>query len=167
MKKLLLAFFALIIFISFYSCRVKDNACGFELDPSIKAPDSEITKLQDYITTNSITATKHSSGLFYNIVNEGIGNAPGQCSQVGITYIGALTNGTEFDRSNTNVFYQLGVFIYGWRVGMPLIKKGGKIKLYVPPALGYGQTDIKNSSGAVIIPKNSILVFDINLNEVN
>lgn len=167
MKKILLFSAALFFFLSFYSCRVKDNGCGFDLDLSIKAPDSEIVRLDNYITSNTINATKHSSGLYYKINTDGAGTAPGQCTQVGVTYVGTLTNGTEIDRSNTNVFFQLGSLIYGWRIGIPLIKKGGKIRLYIPPTFGYGQTDIKNSSGVVTIPKNSILIFDINLNEVN
>lgn len=167
MKKILLASVALFLFLSFYSCRVRDNGCGFELDPSIKAPDSEIVRLDDYISTNTITATKHSSGLYYSITADGAGAAPGQCTQVGVTYIGTLTNGTEFDRSNSNVFFQLGSLIYGWRIGIPLIKKGGKIRLYLPPSFGYGQKDVTDGLGAVTIPRNSILIFDVNLNEVN
>ena len=167
MKKILLAFFVLFLFLNFYSCRVRDNGCGFDLDPSIKAPDSEIVRLDNYISTNAIAATKHSSGIYYNISTDGVGASPGQCTQVGVTYVGTLINGAEFDRSNSNVFYQLGSLIYGWRIGIPLIKKGGKIRLYLPPSFGYGQTDVKNSSGVVTIPKNSILIFDVNLNEVN
>lgn len=167
MKKILLASVALFLFLSFYSCRVRDNGCGFELDPSIKAPDSEIVRLVSYISTNAITATKHPSGIYYKITTDGAGAVPGQCTQVGVTYVGTLTTGAEFDRANANVFFQLGSLIYGWRIGIPLIKKGGKIRLYIPPSFGYGQTDVKNAAGAVTIPKNSILIFDINLNEVN
>ncbi|HET9056795.1 MAG TPA: FKBP-type peptidyl-prolyl cis-trans isomerase [Chitinophagaceae bacterium] len=167
MKKILLTCFALFLFFVFNSCRKRDNGCALELDPAIKAPDSEIVRLQNYITSNNITATQHPSGIFYDIITQGSGNVPGQCTQVGVTYVGTLSSGVEFDRSNTTVFYQLGGFIYGWRIGLPLIKKGGKMKLYVPPALGYGQTDIMNNNGVVVIPKNSILVFEVNLNEVN
>ncbi|MEN9448088.1 MAG: hypothetical protein RJA25_1378, partial [Bacteroidota bacterium] len=44
-----------------------------------------------------------------------------------------------------------------WQEGIPLIGKGGKIKLLIPSALGYGTT----AHGA--IPANSILIFDIQL----
>jgi FKBP-type peptidyl-prolyl cis-trans isomerase FkpA len=45
----------------------------------------------------------------------------------------------------------------GWKLGLPLIKAGGKIKLYLPPSLGYGNSVSGN------IPANSILVFEITL----
>jgi FKBP-type peptidyl-prolyl cis-trans isomerase len=35
--------------------------------------------------------------------------------------------------------------------------------LYVPPYLGYGSQPLKDPSGNVIIPGNSILIFDIEL----
>jgi FKBP-type peptidyl-prolyl cis-trans isomerase FkpA len=165
-KKIFPAFIALMVVILLISsCRVKDNGCAYDLDAGIKAPDSEIVRLQNYITSNNITATQHSSGLFYQVVNAGTGKVPGQCNNVGIVYIGKLTNGQGFDSSSNTVFLPLGNLIYGWRIGLPLIKTGGTIKLYIPPSFGYGQTDIKNGN-TVIIPKNSILVFDVTLNEV-
>lgn len=39
-------------------------------------------------------------------------------------------------------------------------KKGGKIKLIIPPSLGYGH----NPTGS--IPGNSIIIFDIELLDV-
>jgi FKBP-type peptidyl-prolyl cis-trans isomerase FkpA len=57
----------------------------------------------------------------------------------------------------------LGQLIIGWQKGLPLIKSGGSITLFIPPSLGYGNQDIRNSSGAVIIPANSNLKFTIDL----
>ena len=50
--------------------------------------------------------------------------------------------------------------IEGWKIGIPLIKKGGKLKLIIPSALAYGCNDISG------IPGNSILFFDIDLIDV-
>jgi FKBP-type peptidyl-prolyl cis-trans isomerase FkpA len=50
--------------------------------------------------------------------------------------------------------------IEGWKIGLPLLKKGGHIKLYVPPSLGYGPSPNRN------IPGNSVLIFDIRLVDV-
>lgn len=160
-KKLLPAFAALLIVIFYSSCRVIDNGCGFALDPAIKAPDSEIVRLDKFITDNGITGfTKHSSGLYYKITNPGTGNFPDQCNLVGVTYTGKLTNGTVFDASATTLFLSLKDLILGWRVGLPLIKSGGSIQLYIPPDFGYGN----KASGS--IPANSILYFDVSLNAV-
>ncbi len=68
-----------------------------------------------------------------------------------------FTNGNVFDKSTAPVAYSLLNLITGWKNGLPLIKKGGKIKLYIPPALGYGQNQYQS------IPGNSILIFDIDL----
>jgi FKBP-type peptidyl-prolyl cis-trans isomerase FkpA len=53
--------------------------------------------------------------------------------------------------------------IEGWKIGLPLIQKSGKIKLYIPPSLGYGASDIKDNNGVVVIPANSMLIFDVSL----
>lgn len=160
MKKILLAFVAFLVFILFYSCRVVTNECPYNMDPALKAPDSEIVRLDNYISSNNITATKHSSGIYYQIISQGTGDYPNQCSTVGVTYIGTLTTGAEFDRSNTTIYFPLNTLITGWRIGIPLVKKGGKVRLYIPPDFGYGQEDRTG------IPKNSILIFDITLNDI-
>jgi FKBP-type peptidyl-prolyl cis-trans isomerase FkpA len=50
--------------------------------------------------------------------------------------------------------------ILGWQYGIPLVKAGGRIMLYLPPSLGYGS----QSTGT--IPANSVLIFDITLQGV-
>jgi FKBP-type peptidyl-prolyl cis-trans isomerase len=48
----------------------------------------------------------------------------------------------------------------GWSEGIEKINRGGKIKLYIPPALAYGN---EATSG---IPPSSILVFEVELLEI-
>ena len=62
-----------------------------------------------------------------------------------------------FDKSARPVSFNLLELIQGWQKGLPLVKKGGKIKLIIPPSLGYGATPQQG------IPANSVLVFDIEL----
>jgi FKBP-type peptidyl-prolyl cis-trans isomerase FkpA len=167
-KKLLPACVALIVIITYSSCRVIDNGCGFELDPSIKAPDSEIVRLDNYITSQNITGlTKDPSGFYYKIVNAGTGSVAGQCNVIGFTYAVALTNGNIVEKSDQTKFYPLKDLIFGWRIAIPYIKTGGSLKLYLPPSFAYGQENkYDNITGQVTIPKNSILIFDVSLNEV-
>ena len=61
----------------------------------------------------------------------------------------------------------MGSLIEGWKMGLPLIQKGGKIRLYIPPSLGYGPNDLKDRNNNVVIPGNSILIFDITLYDFN
>ena len=140
------------------------NACPYQTN-TINIPASEQTALDTYIDTNHIQAVKHRSGFYYNIVKPGTGtDSVTLCSQIQISYKGQLINDSIFDQQNNAVFV-LGALIEGWRKGIPLLKKGGEIKLYIPPTLGYGSTDIRNSAGAIVIPKNSILKFDVTLTD--
>jgi len=162
MLKIVLSF----LFISFllFSCLKKESGCPYSSN-NITAPAAEQDSVLAYLAANSITAIKHSSGLYYQVVTPGSSTtAPGLCSTVMINYTGKLTNGQTFD-SNNNVQLLLGTLIEGWKKGIPLIQKGGQIRLFIPPTLGYGSNSIKDNNGVVIIPAQSILVFDVTLND--
>ncbi|WP_204322347.1 FKBP-type peptidyl-prolyl cis-trans isomerase, partial [Streptococcus pneumoniae] len=69
-----------------------------------------------------------------------------------VNHKGTLTDGTEFDNSYTRgepLSFRLDGVIPGWTEGLKHIKKGGKIKLVIPPALAYGKTGVPG------IPANS------------
>ncbi|AEV97397.1 hypothetical protein A4D02_33200 [Niastella koreensis] len=152
----------LLCFVLLNACK-KDSGCGYS-DQKIVAPVAEQQAVKDYLTSNNInSALKDSTGFYYEILNTGDGTGtPGLCSQVELNYTGQLTSGHVFDQANTA--FTLGATIEGLRKGLPLIKKGGHIKLYIPPTLAYGNTDVKDNSGTVVIPANSILIFDITMN---
>lgn len=158
MRNLLLYVFCVVIFCG---CLKKDSGCPY-LENPIKAPASEEQAIVDYLSANGITATKHSSNMYYEILKQGVGDSVSLCSQIVIAYTGKLTNGTVFDQQPSAAF-TLGSLIEGWKKGLRLIQKGGKIKLYVPPSLGYGGIDLKDRDGNIIIPANSILIFDVDL----
>lgn len=134
------------------------DACQF------KAPTSEINALKGYLDGAGIQATEHCSGMFYTIEAAGTGATPDVCSQVAVKYKGMLTNGNIFDQQTVNpVAFNLGTLIPAWKNGLGMIKEGGKMMLYVPPTLGYGAQEVKDGNGNVIIPANSILIFEIEL----
>jgi FKBP-type peptidyl-prolyl cis-trans isomerase FkpA len=151
--------FAILIIASFSGCiKSTGTKCTYD-NCLIKAPASEIQAVQNYLTSQNITnAVQHCSGLFYIIDNPGTGKSPNACSAIDVTYTGSLTNGTVFDSGNFQS--GLGSLIIGWRNGIPLIKAVGKIRLFIPPSLGYGA----QANGT--IPANSILIFSIDLNAV-
>ena len=157
LKKLLIGF---VVVASFTGClKGSDFPDPCNYDPcEIKAPAAEIQQVQAYLTANNITnAVQHCSGLFYVVDNPGTGATPQTCSNITVEYEGRLTNGTQFDASTSPVTFNLSGVIPGWRNGLPQLKPGGRIHLYVPPTLGYGA----NSNGT--IPANSILVFRVDL----
>lgn len=161
--KLLPLVFLSVLFL--FSCSKKSDKCNYN-PCEIVAPASEITQLETYLASASITATKHCSGMYYTIVDPGSGAVPTICSTVSVKYKGQLTNGTIFDQTTTPVSFQLGGLIESWKKGIPLIKSGGTIRIYCPPSLGYGNNAIKDGSGNVVIPANSILIFEVELNGV-
>jgi FKBP-type peptidyl-prolyl cis-trans isomerase FkpA len=166
MKKI--GFLLLTLPLIFTACSKSDTKGCSRTEPQITAPAAEITAVQAYLTANSLTATQHSSGFFYNISVPGSGSNATPCSIVTVKYTGRLTNGTIFDSftAATGTTFQIGQLIAGWQKGIPLIQKGGKIRLYIPPTLGYGASPVFDNIGNISIPANSILIFDIELLEV-
>jgi len=152
-------FLGFLILASFSGCLKGKSNYECNYDPcSFKAPASEIQAVKDYLDLHNITATQHCSGLFYTIDNPGTGASPLACGGVRATYVGKLTDGTQFDANTAD--FMLNSVIRGWTNGIPLIKQGGKIHLYIPPSLGYGSSSIPK------IPANSILIFDVTLDTV-
>lgn len=149
----------LSICLSSISC-LKNSSYSCDYDAcSYVAPSAEIQQIEAYLSTNSITnATKHCSGMYYRILDPGSGASTNVCAVVSVQYKGMLANGTVFEQSTTPYVAELGSLITGWKVGIPLIKEGGKIILYIPPSLGYG------AAGAPpTIPANSMLIFEVTL----
>jgi FKBP-type peptidyl-prolyl cis-trans isomerase FklB len=78
-----------------------------------------------------------ASGLQYRIVEPGSGRMPAATDKVTVNYRGTLVNGNEFD-SGQGVSFPLNGVIKGWTEGMQLVGEGGKIQLFIPPSLAYG-----------------------------
>jgi FKBP-type peptidyl-prolyl cis-trans isomerase FkpA len=150
----------LTVSLCFFSCFKKDTGCSYQNDTTV-APSTETQAVKNYLDSIGATATLHSGGFYYNIISWGSGTLPGVCSSVTVSYVGKLINGSVFDQQ-TDALFTLGGLIPGWKQGLPLISKGGEIKLYIPPSLGYGSVP-QYDNGVVVIPANSILIFDINL----
>jgi FKBP-type peptidyl-prolyl cis-trans isomerase FkpA len=145
-------------------CLKKESGCQYA-QSNLIAPASEEQAVKDYLAANNISAIRHSSAMYYEIILTGnSGLTPNLCSQIVSNYSGRLMNGNIFDQQPNAVFV-LGSLIEGWKKGLPLIQKGGHIKLYIPPSLAYGDVDVKEN-GTVIIPANSVLIFDITLIDV-
>jgi len=106
-----------------------------------------------------------ADGLRYEIVESGEGAHPKTGDMVVVEYTGRLCDGMVFDRTdNEPLHIEIGSVIAGLNEGLQLIGRGGRIKLYVPPDLGYGS---ENMSGVLApIPADSVLLYDIQLREI-
>jgi FKBP-type peptidyl-prolyl cis-trans isomerase FkpA len=121
---------------------------------------SDSAVLLNYAAGNGITPVKDSTGLYYQIITQGSGATPNINSTVFVTYTGKLMSGAIFD-STTNsakTGFILNQLIPGWQIGLQKIQTGGRIKLLIPSALGYGCI-----GSLPIVASNAPLYFDITL----
>jgi FKBP-type peptidyl-prolyl cis-trans isomerase FkpA len=156
MKKISLLLVCAMMVVGLSQCK-KENAC------SDRSPAEEEPTIQAYLTANSITgAVKHTSGMYYKIETPGAGTKPTLSSKVFVKYVGKFTDNSIFDQQAdaSKTGWTLGTLVQGWQLGIPLIGKGGKMKLFIPSSLGYG------CQAQGTIPGNSVLVFDLELIDV-
>ncbi|WP_419801890.1 FKBP-type peptidyl-prolyl cis-trans isomerase [Mucilaginibacter sp.] len=157
MKKYLL-FFA-VFTILFSACKKSDTATTTPtVDPAVQAKIDD-DKIQAYLAADKIIATKDASGLYYVVVDPGSGTAPTINSTVRVAYTGQYLDKTVF-QTVPNISFPLSGVIKGWQIGIPFIKSGGRIILYIPSALAYGP------AGRDSIPPNTVLIFTIDLFQV-
>jgi FKBP-type peptidyl-prolyl cis-trans isomerase len=100
------------------------------------------------------------SGLQYEVLTSGAGDRPGRNDSVTVNYRGTLVDGTEFDSSYKRgqpAQFAVGSVIRGWTEALQMMNAGAKWKLFIPPALAYGE------QGRPGIPPNSVLVFEVEL----
>jgi FKBP-type peptidyl-prolyl cis-trans isomerase len=102
-------------------------------------------------------------GLKYINLKVGDGALATSKSTVRVHYTGWLSSGQKFDSSRDrgqpfDVTLGQGQVIPGWDEGIPGMKVGGRRKLIIPPALGYG-----DQGSPPVIPAKATLVFTVEL----
>lgn len=110
---------------------------------------------------NKIKTT--ASGLSYEIITEGNTAVKAtEADMVEILYTGKTIDGKIFDESKEKAInFPLNGVVAGIKEGLQLIGQGGKIILYIPDNLAYGEYDIPS------IPAGSRLIFEVELVKVN
>jgi FKBP-type peptidyl-prolyl cis-trans isomerase FkpA len=112
---------------------------------------------------------KMPGGVEYRELAIGTGASAYPGSSVLVQYTGWVQNpdgsrGMKFDSSRDSGVPMTfvigdGKVIRGWEMGLQGMKVGGKRRLFIPSALGYG------AKGSSSIPPNSNLIFDVELVE--
>ena len=133
-----------------------------------KGIDEEL--LQAYFKKNNIKPMKTASGLYYTVSAAGTGESIKSGQKLSVNYTGKLLSGSIFDSNMDSTFHHMTPFeleigkgrvIKGWDEGLLLLKKAAKATLYIPSTLAYGSQDRSPQ-----IPANSILVFDVEILDV-
>jgi len=110
---------------------------------------------------NLSAMTKKSDVLYIQDLTVGTGAEAVALRTLGMTYTGWLANGTKFDSNVGGSAFSFvlgaGQVIAGWDLGVLGMKVGGKRRIVMGSALGYG------AMGSGPIPPNSTLVFDVEL----
>lgn len=105
---------------------------------------------------------KLSDGLRYEVLKTGNGPYPQRGQTVIVNYTARTLDGHIFDQTlNEPLHVEIGRVIPGWNEGIQKINKGGRIKLYIPPSLGYGSDAVSG------VPADSTLIYDIELLDIN
>lgn len=144
---------------------------GFWISKSAEAQKEAAAKAiiegQQFLKENMQRAgiVTTSSGLQYEILQEGEGTKPTLSSKVTTHYHGTLVDGTVFDSSverGQPATFGVSQVIKGWQEGIPLMSAGAKYRFYIPQELAYGMRSPSSS-----IPPGSMLIFDVELLSFN
>ena len=143
------------------ACNKSDNndpqstACAIKASYTNDSNAAQRAQMIAFCNNNGITYTIHPSGILYQIITPGDTAKPNLCNSLTMTYAGKLMTGIQFDKGT--ITYPLKDLIVGWQIAVPLIGKGGKIKMVIPSSLAYGP----NANGS--IPANSPLYFEMSI----
>lgn len=122
---------------------------------------------QEFLASNGKRAEVKttSSGLQYEVLEEGKGPKPAASDSVTVHYTGKLIDGTVFDSSEERgepATFGVTQVIPGWVEALQMMTEGSKWRLFIPSNLAYGP----QGAGGLIGP-NQTLIFDVTLIKVN
>lgn len=123
---------------------------------------------ETFLATNKLKpgVTETASGLQIETITEGTGASPTDSDVALVNYKGMLRSGKEFDASQQPTPLPVAGMIPGFTEALKLMKKGGKYRIWIKPDLGYGSVAKADPrTGAVGIPANSLLIFEVELLE--
>jgi FKBP-type peptidyl-prolyl cis-trans isomerase len=106
------------------------------------------------------------SGLRYLVLEEGNGKKPNAKDSVRVHYHGTLIDGSVFDSSvlrGEPADFPLQGVVPGFAEGLQKVGVGGKVRLFIPSHLAYGDQARPGSP----IPGGALIIFDCELIAVN
>jgi FKBP-type peptidyl-prolyl cis-trans isomerase FkpA len=155
----------LLLFAAYLSGCSKSNDVAAQVKAQGVIDDNLIST---YLKSNNLPVNRvDTTGVCYVIDTLGTGNALYTSSTtVTVGYTGTLLNkdgslGIMFANSGTTFHpsFVLGDVIKGWQLGIPNVKQGGTITLYIPSRYAYGPYP----QAQVGLPANAVLIFNITI----
>jgi FKBP-type peptidyl-prolyl cis-trans isomerase FkpA len=133
--------------------------------PSSPAPiplasDVERTRFAPSLGVHIESMSRRPSGLYVQDLENGTGAVVTRGRTAVVRYTGWLANGEEFDSGEVSVSVGSHQTIAAWEEALLGMRVGGKRRIVTPPNLAYG------ASGAGKIPPNAVLVFDMEVTDV-
>jgi FKBP-type peptidyl-prolyl cis-trans isomerase FklB len=104
------------------------------------------------------------SGLQYQVIVPAQGIQPGPRDTVRIHYHGTFADGEVFDsslRRGQPAVFRVDQVVAGFSEALSNMRQGEKWRIFVPPALGYGERGVKGS-----IAPNQLLIFELELLDI-
>ena len=135
--------------------------------------DRNLEFLEEYASRDGVKVM--FNGVMYREITKGKGDKPTPKAMITVHYTGKLINGKVFDSNrwadmseerkrmapegkDSPIEFPLNRVIKGWTEGMKFIGKGGRITLWIPAELAYGERGAGESIGP-----NEALCFDVEL----
>ncbi len=129
--------------------------------PQYLPGDVERTNFAPSLGVHLDSMSRHASGMYVQELAQGTGAIALRGRSVIVRYTGWLADGKQFDSGEITVGLGTNKTIRAWEEGLLGMRVGGRRRLVVPPALGYGSRGAGDT-----IPPDAVLVFDMELMSV-
>lgn len=155
------------------------SACETEADSTLSDPaERDQIIIEEYLQNQGLNAQMTEDGLYYLVLEEGEGETPLFADLVTVHYEGWTLYGDLFEDTHIvdaetgetirdepesfTLFYQLAgerFFPEGMQEGVSMMKRGGRMRLYIPSRLAFGST----GSSLRNIPPNTVVIYEVEL----
>ena len=152
---------------------VDEDQAIFQLSAYLVAdPQNQMEEGQNaivnYAIDQLIPLERTRSGLLYRILEPGEGEKLQWGDYISVHYKGYFLDGRVFDssyRRDKPLQFYIGNMIPGWNEGLQLIASGGKIQLFLPSPLGYGEKGLPDGKEGFLVPPDTPLAFEVEVLE--
>jgi len=161
----------LALFVALAVTSLGASACSLAGDGALPAFSNPAT--QTYATATGVNIanmTRVSQHLYTEDVVVGTGRVVAVGDSISVYYTGKLNSGFQFDGRSApatpfSTVLDTTRLIRGWVGGLPGARVGGTRRMVIGPALAYQYSTVRDNNGSIIIPANSVLVFDVQVTE--